>query len=381
MNRIKTFCRTADWENIGIVAFYAYFAINMLMKAFCYDHGTQIYKCFLLFAMMFWGVKVVTTKYSLREVFWIAVLLAVGIMLAVITKQNTWLFLFMTIMAMKNCRFHVMIQLAVIIRTTGLILLVGGSLLGIYDIGYAVTLNSDYVGTAVYNFAMNEPNTAYLAVFLTLLLLLYYNYERLNFWWFLGTSAVAVVFYQVTFCRTGVAVFFFCWALIIFEKVIKSKRIKAVLTLSVPVGALLSLVTMLFYNGENSLMHLLNHFVSGRIYIMNTYYLDQGISLLPRTQQTFYASYHGLIDNAYMFVFLYGGVIVALFFFALVCMTLVKLYRQGHYKELVMMGALALYGVLEQFVMNGFMNPFILLCGILLYPDLLENHDKSNITD
>lgn len=114
---------------------------------------------------------------------------------------------------------------------------------------------------------------------------------------------------------------------------------------------------------------------------MNTYYLDQGISLLPRTQQTFYASYHGLIDNAYMFVFLYGGVIVALFFFVLVCMTLVKLYRQGHYKELVMMGALALYGVLEQFVMNGFMNPFILLCGILLYPDLLENHDKSNITD
>lgn len=37
-----------------------------------------------------------------------------------------------------------------------------------------------------------------------------------------------------------------------------------------------------------------------------------------------------------------------------------------------MIAAFALYGVLEQFIMNGFMNPFVLLCGILLYPDLLE---------
>ena len=129
---------------------------------------------------------------------------------------------------------------------------------------------------------------------------------------------------------------------------------------------------MLFYNGGNSFMHLMNHFVSGRIYIMNSYYIDQGIALLPRTQEIFYASYHGLIDNTYMFVLLYCGVIVALFFFALVALTLLQLYKRGHYKELVFIAAMALYGVLEQFVMNGFMNPFILLCGILLFPGILK---------
>lgn len=381
MNRGKTCCRMIDWEEIGVVAFYAYFAMNVLMKAFCYDHGTGIYKCLLAFALVFWLIKLVTTKYRLREVFWIAVIIAVGVMLAVITKQNTWLLLFMTIAAMKNCRFSLLIQLAVCIRVIALLVLVAGSALGIYNIGYEMTLNSDYVGTAVYSFGMNEPNTAYLAVFLTLLLLLYYNYERLNIWWFVGTSAAALIFYKWTFCRTGVLVFFFCWLLIIYEKLIRNHKAKCLLACSVPVGGILSLGTMLFYDGENSLMHLMNHLVSGRIYIMNTYYMDQGISLLPRTQQTFYASYHGLIDNAYMFVFLYGGVIVALFFFVLVCMTLVKLYRQRHYKELVMIGAMALYGVLEQFVMNGFMNPFMLLCGILLYPGLLGGEDKNAITE
>lgn len=372
MNKRKTFLGKMDWEAYGVIAFYAYFAINILMKAFCYDHGTSIYKCFLVIAMMFWMLKVVTTRYSLQEVFKIAVIIAVGLLLAVVTKQNTWLFLFLTIVGMKNCRFRVLIQMAVGIRVTVLSLLVAGSAFGIYDIGYRLKMDSDYVGTAVYSFAMNEPNTAFLAVFLTLLLLLYYNYERLNLWWFLGTSGVAVAFYKFTFCRTGVAVFFFCWALIVFEKIVKNKSIKFLLVLSVPVGAFISLVTMLLYNGENSLMHLLNHFVSGRIYIMNTYYLDQGISLFPRTQQTFYASYHGLIDNAYMFVLLYGGVLVALFFFGCVCVTLMKLYRSGCYKELVMIGAMALYGVLEQFIMNGFMNPFILLCGILLYPNFID---------
>ena len=67
---------------------------------------------------------------------------------------------------------------------------------------------------------------------------------------------------------------------------------------------------------------------------------------------------------------------MALFFFYLLTKTLLCLYRGEHYKELVMIGALSLYGVLEQFVMNGFMNPFILLCGGLLYPDFFAQLDE-----
>ena len=134
-----------------------------------------------------------------------------------------------------------------------------------------------------------------------MLLLLYYNYKKLNVWWFAGTSATALLFYKFTYCRTGIAVFFFVWALIIFEKIAKD-RWKVVLALSVPVGAVFSLCTMLFYDGGNSVMRLLNHLVSGRIYIMSSYYKTQGVSLIPRAQELFYGQYYGLIDNTYMFV-------------------------------------------------------------------------------
>lgn len=379
MEKIKAFFKTSNWERVGVVAFYGYFAINMLMKAFTYDHGDKIYLFFFLFAIAFWAVKIVTTRYTLREVIWIAILMGLGLTLSVITKQNTWLLLFMTIIAMKNCEFQVLIRLAVYIRVFSLAVLVVGSTFGVFDIGYRTTPDTSYVEIPVYSFGMNEPNTAFLAVFLTLLLLLYYNYEKLNVWWFLGTSAVVVVFYELTYCRTGFAVFFFAWGLIIFEKLVKEKKYKFILALSVAVGVLFSLCTMILYNGSNPLMKLMNHFVSGRIYIMNGYYIDQGLSFIPRAQEVFYASYHGLIDNTYMFVLIYCGLFVALFFFGLVQWTLFRLYRQGHFKELVMIGALALYGVLEQFIMNGFMNPFILLCGILLYPDLLDPKKRPGL--
>ena len=55
MSTVRTFFKNADWKQIGVVAFYAYFAINILMKAFSYDHGDNIYKWFFYTALIFWA--------------------------------------------------------------------------------------------------------------------------------------------------------------------------------------------------------------------------------------------------------------------------------------------------------------------------------------
>ena len=381
MNRLKKIYKETNWKKIGIVSFYGYFAINILMKAFAYDHGDNIYKYFFVFGMFFLAIKLISTQYTLREILWAAILMGVSIPLSIITKSNTWLLLFLTIIGMKNCDYHKLIKIAVYIRCISVCILVLGSAFGVYDIGYKTTPDTNYVELPVYGFGMGEPNYAFLSVFLTILLLLYYNYEKLNKWWFIWTSAVALLFYKFTFCRTGIAVFFFCWGLIIFEKKVKNDKQKFILTLSIPVGALFSFGTMLTFNSSNPVLKLLNHFVSGRIYIINSYFKDQGLALLPRPQEIFYASYYGLIDNSYMFVLIYCGWIVAIFFLALLCLMQWKLYKYRKYKELVMIAALALYGVLEQFVMNGFMNPFILLGAVLLYPDFMQTDTDQKMME
>lgn len=55
MNTVRTFLKNADVKKIGVVSFYAYFAINILMKAFSYDHGDNIYKWFFYTAILFLG--------------------------------------------------------------------------------------------------------------------------------------------------------------------------------------------------------------------------------------------------------------------------------------------------------------------------------------
>ena len=39
MNTVRTFLKNADVNKIGVVSFYAYFEINILMKAFAYVYG------------------------------------------------------------------------------------------------------------------------------------------------------------------------------------------------------------------------------------------------------------------------------------------------------------------------------------------------------
>ena len=49
MEQIRKWIRENDWKSMGIIAYYGYFAVNVLVKAFGYDSSDQIYKFFMLF--------------------------------------------------------------------------------------------------------------------------------------------------------------------------------------------------------------------------------------------------------------------------------------------------------------------------------------------
>ena len=372
MEQIRKWIRENDWKSMGIIAYYGYFAVNVLVKAFGYDSSDQIYKFFMLSGVILLGMKLVTTRYTLREIVVIALMLGAGLFIWVMTKKATILFLFLTIIGIKDVCFRKLIEISVWTRLFVAFIMVAGSAYGLFDIGYKTVPNAQYVEVPVYSLGFSEPNAAYMTIFLLLMLMLYYFYEKLNIWWFFGTCLTAFIFYKITFCRTGIIVFFFAWGIILFEKLVKNKKVKFIYALSIPVGAIFSFVMMILFSSGNDIMKTIDRYVSGRVYILGKYYHDQGLALLPRNQEYFYASYHGLIDNAYMYILLYCGWIFAIAFFAALCVMLVRLYKAGGYKELIMLSVFALYGIMEQFVLNGFMNPFILLAGVLLYPTMLN---------
>ncbi len=106
MEQIRKWIRENDWKSMGIIAYYGYFAVNVLVKAFGYDSSDQIYKFFMLSGVILLGMKLVTTRYTLREIVVIALMLGAGLFIWVMTKKATILFLFFNDHRNQGCVFR-----------------------------------------------------------------------------------------------------------------------------------------------------------------------------------------------------------------------------------------------------------------------------------
>ena len=176
MEQIRKWIRENDWKSMGIIAYYGYFAVNVLVKAFGYDSSDQIYKFFMLSGVILLGMKLVTTRYTLREIVVIALMLGAGLFIWVMTKKATILFLFLTIIGIKDVCFRKLIEISVWTRLFVAFIMVAGSAYGLFDIGYKTVPNAQYVEVPVYSLGFSEPNAAYMTIFLLLMLMLYYFY-------------------------------------------------------------------------------------------------------------------------------------------------------------------------------------------------------------
>lgn len=92
--------------------------------------------------------------------------------------------LFLTIIGIKDVCFRKLIEISVWTRLFVAFIMVAGSAYGLFDIGYKTVPNAQYVEVPVYSLGFSEPNAAYMTIFLLLMLMLYYFYEKLNIWWF-----------------------------------------------------------------------------------------------------------------------------------------------------------------------------------------------------
>lgn len=67
----------------------------------------------MLSGVILLGMKLVTTRYTLREIVVIALMLGAGLFIWVMTKKATILFLFLTIIGIKDVCFRKLIEISV----------------------------------------------------------------------------------------------------------------------------------------------------------------------------------------------------------------------------------------------------------------------------
>lgn len=354
---------------IGNIGFLGYYGTMVIIKTFGYVSYEMFFKLAFAIALLGLGIKVLTTKYTMREFLLLYLLLAVSVICWLRVGEKNVMFITLTLWGIKDVDFMDLMKETIWIRVFGTALMIALACAGMMDMQPRMDMATDYSEFVVYGFGYIKANAAFYMVFLTIAVFLYVYYDRLNLWHFLGSTAVCMAVFEATYCRTGMIVFGGMWGLIIFDKLCKNKKFYKLLSFNAAGLFAISLAAMVFYEKANPLMFKINRIFNGRIEISNNYYKAYGMTLFPKTVNIFWDMNYTTIDNFYMYLLISCGVIVGLSFVVIATRAQLKLYRWGRYQEILFFTVFAVYAMLEQSPFNPILNPFILLMGSMIYRD------------
>lgn len=374
MDRIKK--RIADIKQnreqlarIGEIGFIGYYGIMVITKTFGYVSYEMFFKLAFVLALGCLALKVLLTRYTMREFLLLYLLLAVSAVCWIRVGEKNIMFITLTLWGMKNVDFMNLMTATIWIRVIGTALMILLACVGIMDLQPSMDMATDYSQFVVYAFGYIKSNAAFYIVFLTIAVLLYIYYDELNFWHFLFSTVICLAAFEATYCRTGMIVFCGMWALIILDKLCRNKKYYQLFCYNVVVLFLISLAATVIYRKANPVLFQINRIFNGRIEIASNYYKAYGTTLFPKTVDIFWNMNYTTIDNFYMYLFISCGAIVALLFVYAATKAQLKLYRNGNYREIIFFTVFAVYAMLEQSPFNPILNPFILLMGNLVYRD------------
>lgn len=358
-------------SQIGNACFIMFYVLMVMLKALGFSSYHMFYKAVFVVALLFLMVKVLTTKYTMREFLILYLLLGLSALCWIKVGEKNVLLITLMMWGLKGCNFERIIKYSIWIWVIGVLFMVTLSCVGLLDVQSDSAIATDFSLRDVYAFGYTKANAMFYIVFLCVALVLYINYEKLNLWYLLATSAVSLIAYEATFCRTGIITFIGLWGLIILDKITFSKRYYRLLSYSALGLFGISLVATVVYRKANSIMFKINRVFNGRIEIANNYYKECGIKLLPQDVSIFGKMNYTTLDNMYMYLLICCGIIVVGLYLFATTMCQRKLCQEQHYKEIIFSIVFAVFGVLEQSPFNPILNPFMLLLANMIYSNFI----------
>jgi hypothetical protein len=275
----------------------------------------------------------------------------------------------LTLAGMKGVDFYDLVKYTYGIRVVGTLLMILLACVGVMDMEPTQAMATDYSLLNVYALGYSKVNNTFYIIFLILVLAIYLNYDRLNLWYFIISSALCYIAFRVTFCRTGMYAFLGMWALILIDKLWKKKTYYKLLCCQTVIFAAISVAAMMLYRHASAIWFKINRIFNGRIEIGNNYYSRYGITLIPKPAKIFWDMNATTMDNLYMYIFVACGLLVMLGYMYIATKAQFRLYERRKTVEILFFTVFAVYAMLEQSPFNPVLNPFILILGSVIYKD------------
>ena len=188
MNNVK---RLIGWAYRNSDVFYYFSFLSLVFaKSRGFYSGNTEYRIIMVFSMLCLGIKLVLTKYTLKEIIAMAAIALYAVFIYLKTGYITFTITVVTLLGAKNIDVYDLMKKVLFVRLICMTVLISASTAGI--VGNFV--KDQYDDGLTYSFGFQNPNDFMVNVFVNVALIFYLNYKKLNVLYFLLS---AYAFYAV----------------------------------------------------------------------------------------------------------------------------------------------------------------------------------------
>ncbi len=378
-----------DWAyKNNDVFYYISFLSLVFAKTLGFYSGDKEYMIIMAFAMVCLGLKLLFTKYTLKEIIVMGIVGLYAVFIYLKTGYVTFTIMILTVLGLKNIDVLDLMKKVLFVRIICISVLVTASVAGI--VGNAV--KDQFEDGLTYSYGFQSPNEFMVNIFITVALILYLNYKKLNILHFLLSIYAFYAVYRVTNSMTGfmlgMFLVFVFLCLKLFDRLGKPGYIiKKVISAAVIPTSLLcfigTFVMSVFFDVNNKFMFMLDQLITGRLKIQHQYWLNYGFSLLGKDISRAAARWdgvqinNGFLDSNYWCSFYKYGFVTEMFFIACLVFASWYFYKKKNYNLTIIINTLCLYGLMEDFLISSVVNPFLLFVAFAIYDAAGLNRKQS----
>lgn len=385
MNNVK---RLMGWAYRNSDVFYYFSFLSLVFaKSLGFYSGNTEYRIIMVFSMLCLGIKLVLTKYTVKEIVVMAAIALYAVFIYLKTGYITFTITVVTLLGAKNIDVYDLMKKVLFVRLICMTVLISASTAGI--VGNFV--KDQYDDGLTYSFGFQNPNDFMVNVFVNVALIFYLNYKKLNVLYFLLSAYAFYAVYCVTKSMTGMMLGVFLLVVFLFLKIFDrlgsvGNKIKQIISAAVVPTSLWcfigTFIVSAVFDVNNRFMFTLDQLVSGRLKIQHQYWLNYGFSLLGKDISRGAARWdgvqinNGFLDSNYWCSFYkYGFVSVMIFIVFLVAASW-YFHKKKDYDVVIIINTLCIYGLMEDFLISSIVNPFLLLAVYAVY-SMLEERKRS----
>lgn len=236
-------------------------------------------------------------------------------------------------------------------------------------------------GTIRYSLGFKHPNAFAGQILQLCICWVWIRWEKLNYKDYLFLSVLAVFIIKVCDSRTSALLILAFVGIVLMDKYFENKNIKLmkkaisiVTKLSIIICPLVSLLLGILYNSNNKFYFLIDKVISGRIKLLNDYFIKQGYSIVGQKINIIstYASKRSeydttALDNAYGHIAVRYGLIILIIFIIGFYLVAKKADNENNNKALICIFIYMVFGITEIYIFNLPYNVLLLLLSVAIY--------------